>query len=156
MTSQNQPSGSYSLSLIIVWAGLFTGPLVFALICFFLRGSGQFTYAVTAEFIQIMSYLVPAIMIGALFGSNFLFKNRLKEIKKMVTPDEKLMAYRSVFIIRNAIPEMAAFLSVVAFLLAGDNRFLAAAGVMLAWLIFIFPTRLRISNDLEIPADLVS
>ena len=155
MTDQTHSSGSYTLSLLITWAGLFTGPLVFTIVSYFLKVSSQFTYAATAQFTSIMAYAVPAFMIGALFGGNFLFKTRLEAIKQMTIPDEKLAAYRGVFIIRNAMPEMAAFVAVVAFLLAGDVRFLAGAGVMLAWLIFIVPTRGRIANDLEISPELV-
>jgi hypothetical protein len=149
MTSQNQTLDSYVQSLAIMWTGLFTGPLLFGMISYFLRVSGQFSYLTTAEFSNIMIYLVPAAMIGALLGGNFLYKNRLSAIKKMATQDEKLTAYRSVFIIRNAMPEMAAFLAVVAYLLTGDLRFLAGAAVMLIWLIAIFPTRGRLVTELE-------
>jgi hypothetical protein len=70
-------------------------------------------------------------------------------------PDEKLAACRGVFINRNTMPGMAAFVAEVAFLHAGDVPFLAGAGVMFAWLIFIVPTRGRIANDLEISPELV-
>jgi hypothetical protein len=153
---QNQPSGSFTISMIIIWAGLFTGPIVFAAICYFLRTTGQFTYVSTEELNRIMIYVVPFVIIAALFGSNFLYRNHLKAINKMTTPEEKLSSFRSVLIIRYALPEMAAFLALVAFLLSGDLRFMAGAGVMLVWMTIIFPTRGRIATDLELPTEFVS
>ena len=153
---QNQPSGSFTISMIIIWAGLFTGPLVFAVICYFLRATGQFTYVSTEEFTRIMIYLVPFVIIAALVGSNFLYRKRLKSINNMTTPEEKLSYFRSVLIIRYALPEMAAFLALVAFLVSGDLRFMAGAGVLLVWIIVIFPTRGRIATDLEIRSEFVS
>ena len=58
MTDQTHSSGSYTLSLLITWAGLFTGPLVFTIVSYFLKVSGQFTYAATAQFTSIMAWLI--------------------------------------------------------------------------------------------------
>ncbi len=156
MIVHQQPPGSFTLSMVIIWAGLFTGTLFFAAICYFMRATGQFTYVTTEELNRIMIYVVPFLIIAALFGSNFFYRSRLKALNKMTTPEEKLTSFRGIFIIRNAIPEMAAFLALVAFLLSGDLRFMAGAGVMLVWMIAIFPTRQRIATDLEIRPEFVS
>jgi len=76
--------------------------------------------------------------------------------RKKVTVDEqksvseKLMTFRNAMILSSALMEAPAFLCIISYILAGNNYLLIFAGIIVAIMLYFFPTRGKIANDLGI------
>lgn len=90
-------------------------------------------------------YLVFAISLGY-----WLFGQQMKTAKAATDLGDKLNAYRSSSIIRWALLEGAALMSLVFYLLSGNVILLAIAGVALLVLLLLHPNAMRLKVDLDL------
>jgi hypothetical protein len=79
----------------------------------------------------------------------FLFRKKLLETNNKHI-HEKMEIYRSAMIIRAALMEGSAFFCIVSYMITGNIRMIILTALILAIMIFIFPTRPRIAGDLGI------
>ncbi|MBK7028752.1 MAG: hypothetical protein IPH45_05910 [Bacteroidales bacterium] len=96
----------------------------------------------TMQIIAVLSTLT--IPIGL-----FLFKKKLLETNNKHI-HEKMEIYRSAMILRAALMEGSAFFCIVSYMITGNIRMIILTALILAIMIFIFPTRPRIAGDLGI------
>ena len=105
----------------------------------------------TALFINIAAaYLAIAVAL-----SYWLFGVRLNVAKQQSSLSDKLNSYRAATILRFALIEGAALLTVVFYLLTGNLVLLGIAGIGLVVLLLHHPNLVKLKMDLDLsPADL--
>src|SRR5699024_2443353 len=91
---------------------------------------------------SILWFTIPII---AFFLSNFLFKSKMKKVKKEKDWDRKLMAYQNASLIRWAILEGAALIIPLL-----NPEFLMLSILIIIYLIFLHPTENRINIVLQV------
>lgn len=103
-----------------------------------------------------MDYDDPMVMVGGIVGivtipAGLLFyKSQLTKVKQKVTEEEKLTAYRSLFIIRSAIWEIGMLFNLIVFYMLGSwVPLFIVAGVFLMFATHL-PTEMKVKSDLEI------
>jgi glucan phosphoethanolaminetransferase (alkaline phosphatase superfamily) len=98
-----------------------------------------------------MVYLVPLMAITCFILSGFLFKKVLSSgIKPGSTLKQKLVIYQTALIIRLALLEGPSLFGIVAFFLTGSLFFLIISATLVAYFIYIRPTRNTIEEILEL------
>ncbi|MFN3316402.1 MAG: hypothetical protein ACK40K_06295 [Raineya sp.] len=106
MNTQIQTSQAYFTSLRILHIALLMGQILFAGVVFFLNESGNLELKVV-ELAPMFKILVPILVVGAFFGSQFLFKAKIREAIKQESLSKKLLSYRVAFLLQCAMLEGA-------------------------------------------------
>lgn len=103
-----------------------------------------------------MDYSDPIVMVGGIIGiitipAGLLFyKSQLTKAKQKVTEEEKLTAYRSLFIIRSAIWEIGMLFNLIVFFMLNTWVPLFFSAGVLVMFVMHLPTEMRVKSDLEI------
>jgi hypothetical protein len=97
-----------------------------------------------------MFLIVPVFAIAGIYGSQYLFKMKLNDIKNKTNLSEKLTDYKSACIIRWAILEAPSFLAIVAAIITGEVLLLGIVAIIIAWFVAIRPGVQRAINELDL------
>jgi len=149
METTKQTSKEYFKTLLILHLALTIGLLFLGLIGFYFIFCGIMANNMT-DLNAIFLYIVPIIILGGLFGSNWFYKNKLSGLKEENDLKKKMANYRGVLIARYAFLEGSAFFAYVAALLTSDILFLAFVGLMIIFMIYWRPTKRSTITDLEL------
>lgn len=95
-------------------------------------------------------YVVPAMAIACFFLSKFIFSKLLANAVKADTLKQKLVLYQAALIARLALLEGSSLFAIVVFFLTGQLFFLVIAVMLIAYFIFIRPTKANIEEALEL------
>lgn len=144
-------SAGYFKSIKIVHLALVIGVVFFALVSVFLQING---FGTLGELINNgLLLIIPLLALIGIFGSNFIFKKRLRKIVDKTNPNEKMEDYRSALILKFALIEGPSFFAIVAYLLTGNYIFLGTAVVLIIVFLIYTPSRTKFISDLELTKD---
>ena len=150
MALQKQTSKEYFKIITVVYFGLLTGQVIFALITIFLHLRNLFTVQDVSELKQVFFFIVPIVVLNGFFTGNLIYKFQLKKIKKLDNLISKMVQYKSAMIIRLAFIEGSSFFCIVVYLLTGDFIFIGSAALLILYFITLNPTADKISVELEL------
>lgn len=95
-------------------------------------------------------YLVPLAIIACITASQMLYNAKLFTINKEMELIKKTDIYRQAFVVKCALLELPAILSLVALVLTGDHLFSLLAAGMIAYLIVQYPNKQKIIDALPL------
>lgn len=148
METTKQTSNEYFKALSIVHLVLTIGLVFMGLIGFYLIFSGKVSNMTDLN--GVFLYIVPIFILGGLFGSNWIYKNKLNGLKEENDLKTKMTNYRGILILRYAFLEGPAFFAFVSALLTNNLLFLAFAALMIIFMIYWRPTKSSVIVDLEL------
>jgi hypothetical protein len=96
-----------------------------------------------------MVYVVPAMLFAAIFLGDLLFKKTINEAKEKELP-AKVMTYQTAMLMRLAPLEGVAFFSLIQLGQTSNALFLYVLSVAMAYMLYLAPTRARISKELQL------
>ena len=79
-----------------------------------------------------------------------MYKKQVIDIRNKYNLSNKLNAYRSIVIIRDALFEFPSLLAVISFMLTGEMLFLALTGSLITLFVYVRPTKDRVIRDLQL------
>jgi divalent metal cation (Fe/Co/Zn/Cd) transporter len=151
METIKMTSAGYFKSIKIVHLALVIGVVFFALVSVFLQING---FGTLGELINNgLLLIIPLLALIGIFGSNFIFKKRLRKIVDKTNLNEKMEDYRSALILKFALIEGPSFFAIVAYLLTGNYIFLGTAVVLIIVFLIYTPSRTKFISDLELTKD---
>lgn len=142
---QNQSPTAIVKTLNIIHMALAAGQILFAAVTFIIpknpvKGPGNDT----------LIYIAPVLAITCFIAGHILFLKLLSNIRKDTLLKAKLIAYQAATIIRLALLEGPSLFSIIGFLLTGKLIFLVIAGALVAYFIYLRPSRQKIEDDLNL------
>lgn len=149
METTKQTSKEYFKTLSILHLALTIGLISIGLVGFYLIISGIMSNNMT-ELNMIFYYVNSILILVGLFGSNWIYKNKLNGLKGENVLKTKMTNYRGVLIFRYAFLEGPAFFAFVSALLTGNLLFLAFTGLVIIFMIYWRPTISSVIADLEL------
>ena len=108
------------------------------------------SYDVNFEEGDFLAYIIPAALFAAIFLGEFLFKRTIAEVKDQKDLTKKFTAYQTGMLLRLAPVEGVAFFSIFQLQENSNAIFLYAAGAAILYLIYLFPSKARISKELRL------
>lgn len=142
------PKG-YFFSLSVFHAAVCFAVALSAGLFYWLRSTGEQT-DMHEDLISTFTILVPLLITAAVVGTIFLFNTRIIKIREMTDLPKKLAAYRSLAIMRMAIVEMSAIMTLVAYFLTAQMLFLMSGLAVLFYMIYLRPSAARVKEDLAL------
>jgi hypothetical protein len=99
-------------------------------------------------------FVVPITAIGGVFLSKFLYKRNIDALKDKDNLRSKLAGFQSASIVSYAPVEGAALLGIVAAYKSPNIFYLSIAGLLIIYLFYQRPSKLKIEQDLELHGEL--
>lgn len=149
MNTQAQTSQAYFTLLKVLHTALLMGQILFAGVSYFLHQSGSLQLNVE-ELASIFKIVVPILVVGAFFGSQFLFKSKIREAIKQENLSKKLLTYRVAFLLQCAILEGASLFSIMSYLLTADLWFLVMAAIVVVLFVLQAPSLQKVAMALQL------
>ncbi|WP_121811596.1 hypothetical protein [Mucilaginibacter kameinonensis] len=143
--AQNQSPAAIVKTLPIIHLALVAGQTLFVAVTFIIPKN-----PVKSAGNDMLIYIAPILAVTCFIAGHFLFLKLLGNIKSDSTLKDKLMAYQSATIVRLALLEGPSLFSIVGFLLTGNMIFLGITGAIIAYFIYLRPTRQKIEDDLSL------
>ena len=134
-----------------IFFALLAGQLLFFVIALFL----QKTFKPDSDLLKILDYLVPLLLLAAIFLSGFIYRLMISKSKKLPLRD-KISGYRSSVIVSLAVLEAANIISITAFMITGEIIYAAASLILFLLFILRAPSGGKLMMDLEITSDELS
>ena len=137
----------FMINLRMLYLALVAGVIIFLAVVINLLGSENITTTGDLEILFLVDVIVTAVMLpGA-----YLISNRLYEqINRKESLANRLAQFQSAFIIRLAMIEAPALLSVIVLLLTGNISALALFALSLALFALNYPTPEKIGRTLDL------
>lgn len=141
--------------LSVLHAAFVMSQLIFAGIVLYLIKSAQLQPVLTnLDWIDHIRSISVGISGGIILTAFGLFKRKTNEIQSLdFSLADKFQLYRKAFIVRIAMIEATSMLFIVMALLTGKLQNIATAGVIIAVLIFIRPSKMTIAKQLRVTVD---
>jgi hypothetical protein len=149
MVHQNFYSNNYLKTLKVIFAAMLGGQISFLGVSIFFIYTGALGLG-SVSLREIFNFLVPISTLLGVAAGHLFFRGRLTQIKLKNSLIEKLNAYRTALIISFALLEAPYILAVVAYLLTASYLFFTIAILIIAVFFFLFPSKNKIINDLEL------
>jgi hypothetical protein len=150
MNQPSTPNGFLKTFKIIHLA--FTGVIfMFSMVTLILVKDYKFIAFDTTDVFYI---LVPIVVVCGVILSNFLFQKNLSTIDPKDLLQNQLAQYQSTSLIKYALIEGPALLSLVTFILTENILFLIIALILILYLFSLRPTKQRIIEDLKLNHEL--
>jgi len=149
METTKQTSKVYFKALTIIHLALTLSLVFVGLIGSFLIFSGKMSNNMT-DLNEVLLYIIPVFSLGGLFVSNWIYKNKLSELKEKKDLIVKMANYRDILIVRYALMEGPTFFAFVAIMLTGNLVYLAYLILMILFMIYWRPTKNSVIADLEL------
>ncbi len=154
MNSKELTSKEYFKSLTVIHAALLFGQILFGGVAFGLNTSGQLQLGEELkDLTSIFNILIPFLVIGGVFGSTLLSKNRLKTIREKKDLKEKLGDYRTLQVLKLALLEVPSFFALVCYLVTGNFMFLAFSAIIIVVFFINRPSKARAIYELELNSE---
>lgn len=138
-------SRSFLRTLTIIHLALVAGVLVFGIMSYLQTKNQILSFTYSGD---VMFYVVPFMAITGILAGSYLYKNIMSGLASKKTLKEKLNGFQTASIVKYALLEGPAFLSIVAFSNEGNQYFIIIALLLLGWLIIQRPTRDKVEKDL--------
>jgi hypothetical protein len=142
-------SKEYFNALNIMYISLILGQVFFAVITVFLNLNGLISF--NFEESKLALVLIAIILaFSGIYGSNYVFKIRLNNIKQTAGLFNKLIEYRSASILKWAILEAPSFLAIIGYFLTGDMTFIIITIAIIAFFAMNRPSPEKTCIELEL------
>jgi len=128
---------------------MLAGQLLFAGLAVYLRKSLRFTEN-NMNLDHVIAIILLIVMALGLWWGNFLFKNRLHNLRNVPSLAEKLADYKAAIMIRFAWLEAPALFAIVAYLITGDKLFMGMAVSIILFFVSLKPNRENVKADLAL------
>lgn len=138
---------NYLRTLSILHYIIFAGILLLASYIYSLNSNATLDLSPEND---IFFYVVPAISILGFIGSNIIFKTYLNSLSINNSLKSKLTGYQSASLIKYALIEAPAFLSIIMFMDEGNLYYMIIAGVLIAYFFMLRPSKEKIINNLNL------
>lgn len=145
---QNQSPAAIVKTTTIIHMALAAGQILFAAVTFIIPKN-----QVKSAGNDMLIYVVPVLAITCFIAGHILFLKLLSNIKRDTTLKAKLTAYQSATIVRLALLQGASLFGIVCFLLTGKLIPIAISGALIAYFIYLRPTKQKIEDDLNLGYD---
>lgn len=99
---------------------------------------------------DVLVYIVPTLAMAGYFGSKYVYQNLILKIAKNESLATKLGRYQVASLIKYALIEAPAFLSLFAYFASGNPMHLAIAVSLMVYLFFQRPTLHKIENEINL------
>jgi hypothetical protein len=149
MKTDELNSKEYIKILSLIHTALFMGQLILGGVFIFLNLSGQLAIE-GADLLEVFQLVVPIVMLGVIYGGEWVRKMRLKTCKEKKELNEKLDEYRTAIIIKYALLEASSLLALIAYLMTSNYLFLSLAGIGLIVFFNNRPSLQKIIDELEL------
>ena len=144
-----EPQPSDLKAIRVLFFALLIGQVTFALIMAALIETGLLAkgnYAVST----VMLVVIIVLTVTTIPASFILFRKRLTDINPEDALGKKLEGYRAALILRMALCEMPVIFAIIAYYITHDRSFLWITLILIANFIFIYPSRDKIINQLQL------
>lgn len=136
-------------SIKIIHTAFMLGVFFFLIISVYINSVvGNFAFDPTSFESKLLFVASNVLGIISITAGSYVFKQRMKDIESFDLLG-KIQRYREASIIRSATIESTTFFFIVCFLLSGSYIFIAEAIIGFAILGFFYPTKDRISNEIN-------
>ena len=149
METVKQTSKEYLKTLSILHLALTVSPVIFGLVGFYLISIGSILID-SAVLDMVFTYIVPVFIVGGVFGSNWIYKNKLNQLKEENDFNLKMSSFRGALILRYALLEGPALFSVVVAMITSNPLFLVFTGIMVGFMFYWKPTKDTVIADLQL------
>ncbi|MDB5023699.1 MAG: hypothetical protein JWP78_1454 [Mucilaginibacter sp.] len=134
-------------SISIIHLALLAGQVIFALAAFTQSTTLYFGFTNKDD---LLIYVVPVLAIGGFMSGHMLFNQQLNNLGDKNILGEKVIAYQTALITRFALLEAPSLFAIAAFMLRGNLFYLAVAGLLMLYFLFLRPTKQTMENDLDL------
>lgn len=139
----------YLRALKIIYIGMLFGQMILITISILIKL--QLTLVEESkELSKILLPIVAVFIISSIIISNYISKKRIVEARKFVVLTEKLVAYRSMVIIRLALLEAPSIFTIVCYIVTGNTSFIFFAILIIVVFVMNNPTKEKIIFELEL------
>ncbi|MFV0605764.1 MAG: hypothetical protein ACK5NK_07985 [Niabella sp.] len=149
MAIQKLNSQQYFNGLYVMQVAFIIGLFLFTMIMIFLRLTGG-AGAVNGSLNGSLQILVPLIFGICVLAAYFIYRKKCFRLKKKEQLNEKLMAYRGIFVMRSMLLEAPAIFSIIAFMLTGNYLFVGITATSILLFIVLLPSKEKIANDIDL------
>ncbi|GGF34648.1 hypothetical protein [Echinicola rosea] len=147
MKTQPQTSKAYFKNLTILHGMLLVAQIAFFTAAYFFTDRSMVS---NEELNSLFTYLIPVLVLAGIAGSNLLFRKQLAKLIETDTLKVKLTGYLSSLVIKYALLEIPAMLSIVAYFITANYLFLGMAVVVLIVFVLDRPSMGRTITDLQL------
>jgi hypothetical protein len=134
-------------SISIIHLALLAGQVIFGIVAY---AQSTRVYFGVNNMDDMFIFIVPVVAIGGFMAGYLIFKQQLVIIRGKRTLGEKVISYQTALIMRYALLEGPSLLAIVAYLLNGNLFYLAVAGLLMLYFLFLRPTMEKVENDLDL------
>lgn len=139
----------------IIYFALLGGLVFFLIIVLFLYSQG-FIETDNDQTLYTAFLVISVVMtFNAFVTGNIIYKKKIKEQAELNNITEKLMKYREAFLIRFTLLEGATFFLLIVFLVTANFLFIALAGFVLAYFIYLKPNRSKVLEEMNLDGNVV-
>jgi hypothetical protein len=144
-----EPKPNDLKAIRVLYFALLAGQLLFTLIVTILVETGILSngFRSVTLFFQVAVLVIAAATIPAAF---FLFRRRLSGISPEEGLDKKMEKYRAALILRMALCEMPVLFAIIAYFVTNNRSFLWMTILLIINFLFIYPSRNRIIDQLQL------
>lgn len=139
----------FQRGMAIIYFAMMAGQVLFLFLSLALVTTGK--VQTDPELRNLFLIMVPLFVLFGFLVGNLTGRRLLMQAREAGAQEEKLNNYRTSMLMRYACLEAPSLLAIVAFLLTGERMFLGFTGMILFYFVSLFPSEMRIINDLELP-----
>ncbi|MBN1181545.1 MAG: hypothetical protein JXB49_04600 [Bacteroidales bacterium] len=152
MATQKQNSTQYFRSLSIIYFAMIGGQAGLSAAAYYLNTFTGYTPDDTLR--DIFLYVVPVFIFMGIIIGWIKYKNSLRNIKNNNNLVQKMAEYRGALLVRLSFLQGNSFFAIVVYLITGDLIFLAMAGIIFIFFIYLKSMKGKIIAELELgPSD---
>lgn len=145
---ENLNPKQYFITLKIIHSALVIGQIVFAGIIHYIVETGNSPQY--ADLTNPLLLLAVFITFGGLFGANFIYRTKLKNILPSSKIQKKLFDYRVAIILHYSILETPSLFAGIAYFLTANYLFLIFALVIVVYFFINSPGKEKVNRDLNL------
>ena len=147
MSYINRQPKDFMKSLQFIHIALLLGVIGFGVfVVLYFKNSLYFSYTDDRTFL----YLAIIIAFGGNLASKYLYAKMIKQISAKSELSEKAVKFSTAHIFRIAMLEFPALMCVIFTMQSGNTFYFILAGVLVAMMIVLYPTKSRFENDVPL------
>lgn len=147
MRTQAQSSKEYFKNMSILYNMLLITQIAFFTAAYFLTEKPENP---DVDFKLFLKFLIPTLVLAAIFGSSIYFKKQLIKIKQNKQLKDKLTGYITALVVKYAMLEVPAITAIVAYFVSADLLFLGLAGIMIIIFLLHKPSQSKTISELSL------
>jgi len=136
----------------ILWIALLMGPIMIAIILFMMSKDHPYFYSREAFMNSIFMWVAVAFTVFGVFMSNFMYKKKIEEANSLGLSGakEKMIHYRSGFILRCALLEGPTLMCIIFMFMENNIYFLLLAAILISFQLRTRPSIDQFKNDMQL------